>query len=103
MNYVALGGWFFLSYAYVDLENDGRYVGDSLICRHRVPVRFKGDMVKEGEKYRIILCKIRRKYRKEFEKALGEFENKMSLLGYNDYGAFCREFMKMLDRADQKD
>jgi len=97
MNYVALGGWFFLNYAFVDLESGSGYVADSLLRRHKVPVRFKGDMVKEGEKYRVILCKIRRKYRAEFEKALGEIENKMSLLGYNDYGAFCSELMKKLD------
>lgn len=52
MNYLALGGRFFLNYAYVDLKNDNGYVAASLICRHKVPVRFKGVMVKEGEKYR---------------------------------------------------
>jgi len=87
MNYVALDGWFFLNYACVDLESESGYVADTLLCRHKVPVRFKGDMVKEGEKYRVILCKIRRKYRAEFTPLLtddglltGESETTVNLV-----------------------
>ena len=35
-------------------------------------------MVRDGDKYRVIFCKIRKKYKAQFEKALEELENKMN-------------------------
>ena len=101
MNYLFLkSGWLFLKYAYVDLIGENGYVADSLFYRHKVPVRFGGVMVKKGEKYRIVLCKIRKKYRKEFEKALAEISNKMYLLGYTDYDAFCATLLQKTEKTD---
>ena len=99
MNYLFLGGLFRLNYAYVDLNTDSDYVADSLFFRHKVPVKFGDEMVRDGDKYRVIFCKIKRKYRNEFEKALGEISNKMSLLGHNDYEAFCDRLMTQLNQA----
>lgn len=94
MNYRFFGGLFYLQYAYVDLCINDSYVADSPFYRRRIPVRFGRVMVKDNEKYRIVLCKVRRKYREEFEKALGEISNKMSLLGHNDYDEFCAGMMQ---------
>ena len=99
MNYLFLGGFFRFNYAYVDLNTDENYVADSLFYRHKVPVKFGDEMVRDGDKYRVIFCKIKRKYRNEFEKALGEISNKMSLLGHNDYEAFCDRLMTQLNQA----
>ena len=70
------------------------YVADSLFRRHKVPIKYEHELVKAGEKYRIICCKIKKKYKTEFEKALGEIKNKMYLLGYSDYETFCDTVMK---------
>ncbi len=98
-NYLFLGGWFSLQYAYVDLEINDHYAADSLFCRHKVPVRFGPEMARDGDKYRIVFCKIRRKHREEFEKALGEIANKMCLLGHGDYDMYCGMVMQMLEKA----
>ena len=97
MNYLFCGGLLFLNYVYVDLNTDENYVADSLFYRHKVPVMFGDEMVRDGDKYRLVFCKIRRKYRKEFEKALSEIGNKMSLLGHNDYEAFCVNLMRLIE------
>ena len=97
MNFYFFGGLFRLRYAYVDLYTGSNYIADSLFFRHKVPVRYGKEAVKEDEKYRIVFCKIRRKYRQEFEKALAEISDKMSLLGYNDYDQFCCELKNWME------
>ena len=95
MNYLFMGkGLLYLHYAYVELESG--YLADSLFYRHKIPVKYRGEMVKDGEKYKVMLCKIKKKYQKEFEKALDEIPNKMSLFGHNDYEDFCNSLMKVL-------
>ena len=70
MNYLYLGkGLRYLQYAYVDLFQDSGYLADSLFYRHKVPVKYGPEMLKDGEKYRVIFCRIKRKYKAEFEKA----------------------------------
>lgn len=77
-------------------------MADSLFYRHKVPVRYGDEMAKNDDEYRVIFCRIRRKHRKEFEKALSEVSNKMSLLGHNDYDAFCAELMQAAKHADAR-
>ena len=101
MNYWFLGGRWLLKYAYVDMKLERNYVADSLFYRRRILVHFEEEMVREGDKYRIIFVRIRRKYKQEFEKALGEIENKMSLLGHNDYGAYCEMLAQCMDPSDE--
>ena len=51
MNYLFLGrGLLYLQYAYVDLHINDKYVGDSLFCRHRVPVKFGPEAERDGVK-----------------------------------------------------
>ncbi len=99
MNYFFLGGRFRLQYAYVDLPLNDHYLADSLFFRHKVPVRFGPEAMRDGDKYRIVFCKIRRKYKAEFEKALSEISNKMCLLGHTDYDAYCADVQQMLEKA----
>lgn len=96
MNYLFLGGFLKLGYAYIDLNVDSDYVADSLFYKRQIPVYFKDEMVRAGDKYRIIFCKISRRYRKQFEEALEELKSKMALLGHLDYEEYCNNFMKEL-------
>lgn len=98
MNYVRLGGWVNQYYLYVDRDMDEGYVADSLFYRRKIPVRFEEEMVKDGDQYRVIFCKIRKKYQKAFEEALAEIKNKMSLLGHNDYDEYCSRLMAQLSK-----
>lgn len=101
--YLYLGSWLRVNYAYIDLNTDSDYVADSLFYRHKVRVGFMDEMVRDGEKYRVIFCRIRKKDREAFEKALAEIPNKMNLLGHTDYEAYCEDLMKKIqDMAEGK-
>ena len=93
-NFLFFGGLFRLGYAYVDLNRDKDYAADSLFYKRKIPVRFQDEMARDGDPYRIIFCRIPRKFRKLFEEALEELKTKMSLLGHNDYEDYCRNLMK---------
>ena len=99
MNYIFLGGYFYLQYAYIDNDD---YLADSLFYKHEVPVRFGDEYRCETEKYCVIFCKIRKKYKKKFEKALLELHNKMLICGHTDYPKFCEKFMQNLKKAGLK-
>ncbi len=90
MHYFFLGGWFRLYYAYVDLNRDCDYVADSLFYKRKVPVHFTNELRRDGDEYRVIICRIPRKFRKLFEEALEELKTKMCLLGHNDYEEYCK-------------
>ena len=88
-HYLRLGGWLRPAYAYVDLDVDSDYVADSLFYRRKIRVKFREELNRAGDKYRVIFCTVRQKDRKAFEEALEEIPNKMSLLGHNDYVDYC--------------
>ena len=93
-NYLRLGGLFKLKYLFVDTEN---YDADSVFYRNKITVWFGEEFIKEHEPYRLISCKIKRKDKERFEKALGEVEVKMNLLGHTDYGDWCDAFMSAFE------
>ena len=96
MNYICFGKKFnplYVYYMYIDVNRDHDYIADSLFYKRKIPVHFKDEMVRDEDKYRIIFCKIRKKYRKQFEDALEELKNKMHLLGYTDYEEYCERLM----------
>ena len=99
MNYIALGGLLFQRYAYVDLNVNENYVADSLLYRHKIPVKFMDEYVREEDRYRIIFCRIPKKFRAAFEKAMEELTTKMNLLGHTDYEDYCETLMKELEIA----
>lgn len=97
MNYLFFGGLFSLRYAYVDLNVDSGYVADSLFYRRKIRVWFLNEAVRDGDKYRLIFCRIRKKDKQRFEEALSEIRTKMALLGHNDYDDYCDELMRRIE------
>lgn len=98
-NYVCLGGQLRLYYMYFDLNVNEGYIADSLFYKRNIPVKFKDEMIRDGDKYRAIFCRIRKKDRNAFEDALEEIRTKMSLLGHNDYEDYCRKTFAELNMA----
>ena len=98
-HYVYFGGLLNLKYMYMDLNVDQDYVADSLFCKRGIHVKFGEEMCRDGDKYRAVFCRIRKKDRQAFEEALEEIPVKMSLLGHNDYEDYCRKLMDELDNA----
>ena len=97
MNYFSDDGLFSRRYIYVDLNVDSGYAADSLFYKRKIPVKFKNEMFREGDKYRLIFCKIPKRFRQAFEEALEELKTKMCLLGHNDYEDYCDNLMKELE------
>lgn len=81
-------------YMYIDTEN---YLADSLFYKRKIPVKFGDEWGKEDEPYIMIFCKVKNKHTKEFEEALSELSNKMSLCGHNDYDEWCQKFILRLE------
>jgi hypothetical protein len=98
MNYILFGGLLNLHYAYID-TND--YLADSLFYKRKIPVRFKEEMVRNDTKYKVVFCKIQKKYKKPFEEALEELTTKMCLFGHNDYEEFCKGLINEIE-AEEK-
>ena len=103
MNYHSFDGLFFRNYMYVDLNVDSGYAADSLFYKRKIPVKFKDEMVREGDKYRVIFCRIPKKFRQAFEEAMEELKTKMCLLGYNDYEEYCESLMKELEEDETEE
>lgn len=89
MNYILFGGRFRLRYAYIDTDD---YHADKLFRRYNIRVKIDSEYTKEKETYRIILCRIRRKQKAAFEKAMNELVRNMDLFGHTDYTEFCKNF-----------
>ena len=96
-NYFVFDGLFYLKYFYVDAQTDRGYVADSCFYKRKIPVKYGGDYVRDDDKYIVVTCKIRKKYRKPFEEALKEIRTKMALLGYNDYDEYCASLKKAIE------
>jgi len=90
-NYIRINGRFSYTYLYLDTDD---YLADSLFYKRKIPVKFKNEFVNENEKYRFITCKIRKKYKEDFEKALEELRSKMLLCGHTDYDERCDTIMR---------
>ena len=96
MTFVKFGGKINLKYMYFDLNVNSGYLADSLFYKRKIPVKFKDEMVREGDKYRAIFCAVHRKYQKDFEEALEELKMKMCLFGNNDYDEYCENVLNEL-------
>ena len=70
-NYLKLKTFSPFSSSYVFLDCD-EYLADQLFIKHKVPVKFGGEFVRDDSRYRIISCTIRKKYEQSFLKALSE-------------------------------
>ena len=99
MNYYCFGGGFYLHYVYADTED---YYADALFNRQKIKVRYGNEYRKDNVKYRIVFCKVRKKYKEAFEKAMEELVNKMDLLSHRDYEDFCRQMQHYIANTDPK-
>lgn len=97
-NYLKLKTFSPFSSSYVFLDCD-EYLADQLFIKHKVPVNFGGEFVRDDTRYRVISCKIRKKHEENFLKALSEMYNKMILRGYDDYQEFCENFNAIISEA----
>ena len=88
MNYMKLRTRSPFTYSFLFLDSE-RHLADQLFEKHKVPVKIKEEFGRDDLKYRIIFCKVKKKDKDRFVEALSEMENKMLLLGYNDYQEFC--------------
>lgn len=100
MNYLTFEGLFSNTYMYADLVDE--YLADSLLYRHKIPVKFKCEHIRSGDKYRLITCNIRKKYVKAFMEAMEELKTKMCLLGHNDYEDWCSHLLGLLEEDIEK-
>ena len=90
-NYMCFGGKFYLYYAYIDTYD---YLCDPIFNKREVLVKFGNEYRRKDEKYTIIFCKIRKKYKEQFEKSMEELTNKMLILGHTDYEEYCNMVIK---------
>jgi len=82
--------------------DDDNHSSVSLFNRNRVRITPKGSWIKDGVKYRIVLCSVRTKDVPLFRKAMEELKTKMLLIGNTDYEAFCEEIIPGLREAGEK-
>ena len=102
MTYTFNEGLFSISYMYFDLFKDGIYLADSIFYKRQIPIKFKDELERDGDKYRVIFCKIKKRYKKQMEEALNEIPHKMELLGHNDYVEYCESVLKEIEEeADE--
>lgn len=90
---------FSVLYAYIDHED---YLADALFIQEQIPVRFPKEMVKQGESYRVIFGRVRKKDCGRFENVLEKLPDKMLLCGHTDYADFCNNLMEEL-RLEMKE
>ena len=69
---------FYDLYMFIDTAE---HLADQVFIQHQLPIRFKGDYQKDGQKYRMILCKAPKKRRSEFVACMKDLARKMLLLG----------------------
>ncbi len=95
-NYITLDkeiSLFYKNYAYIDHDS---YLADDIFISKKIKVKFKGDFKWDDSNYRVVLCKVKKKDSKRFEKALEELEDKMLLTGHVDYEEACKKFSSMI-------
>ena len=100
MNYLDLGGFFYNHYLYVDLNTNEDYAADSLFYKRHIPVKYGEEWSRDGEKYKFIFCKVRKKYKKDMEDAFEELKTKMLLLGNNDYEEYCNKIIVLINSEE---
>ena len=94
-NYIQLDHFslFYDMYMFVDTPE---HLADQVFIQHKLPVRFKGDYQKNGQKYQFILCKVPKKRRDDFIDCMKALTRKMYLLGHTDYRKFCDQTRDMI-------
>ena len=99
-NYICFGGLIKLHYAYVDTRD---YLADPLLRKHEVGIRFGDEYAKPNEEFKIIFCKVKKKHKHQFEKAMNELVDKMLICGHSRYESFCDYIMSELSEFGEED
>ena len=86
----------FKYFCFIDVSD---YLADAVFIKHKIRVWFKNEYGKKGTEYMAIFCKIKKKDRESFLLAMKDLEQKMLLLGHNDYSAFCEELQERMNIA----
>lgn len=91
-----------LRYQYYCFIDTKEHLADGIFEQHQIAVRFDSEYVKKGEKYQFIFCKVRKRDKILFVKAMEELKKKMLLIGNVDYEAFCLKTMESMLNESEK-
>jgi len=95
MNNIFFPSLFYYKYIYVDTHD---YLADGIFYKNKIPVRVQSEFVRDGDNYRLVVIKVRKKFKDKIERSFVELRNKMLIYGYNDYDDYCEEVFKHLTR-----
>ena len=98
-NFIKLESRFSLisdQYLYVDTPD---YLADQLFINEKLSVNFKEEYRKDNCDYVLIFCKVRKKDKEKFLRAMEKLHSKVILFGHNDYDKFCKELWIKLDEV----
>lgn len=87
MDSPAMYYWF----AYFDTHD---HLADFLFSHENVSVTIEGEFAAEEDPYRIVLCRIDKKDRENFLKAVDLLPSLMEYVGKTDYNEFCQGVMR---------
>ena len=96
------GGGRWKRYLFLDTED---FLLGSLLTREQVKVKFETCLMKDNEKYRMVMMKVLKRDETKFLKALEDLPGKMLLCGFRDYETHGQELMSELEeliRADME-
>ena len=79
----------------VYLDTD-EYHGIGPMYRHGVRLKYKQEMTRPGEKYRLVFLRILKKDGQKFAEAMEDLKIKMLVCGYTDYETHGGELMDEL-------
>ena len=83
------------TYVYIDTIDE--YQADEIFNSRGVKVKILDRLYKPVCKYSMVICKVSKKYSKEFAECMADLEAKLLILGYHDYEAFCEIYWKELE------
>lgn len=85
-------------YMFVDTME---HLADQVFIEKKIPVRFGDEFQRDGTKYVLITCRVKKRYVEQFEEALSALVDKMLLLGHTDYGTFCNDVLGQIKTSSQ--
>ena len=86
-----------IRYKYFCFIDTKEYLADALFVKNQVRVDFQKEGHKSGNKYVVIICKVKKCDIDIFKKSLEELKQKMVLMGHLDYESFCKDFYKSIE------
>lgn len=70
------------------------YLADQLFINEKIRIKFKGDYVKNGEKYIGVMASCSSKDWCKVQNVLDSLSKKMIIWGYTDYPEYCENLIK---------